>query len=162
MRSAVLTRRPGAIRGFHVPLREVRRVRCLLSTGRPWTTRTQTSTFLPPPTPFGSSVSATFACLQLRSLPQIQISSPYRLSSTHPAVVTRRVRLSRFIPRTNCASLHCSGSSLFMPVDSPGGTGGFLRFRGNNFLRATSCRTMLVVIALEVCEFSLQVSRTPE
>ena len=43
-------------------------------------------TLLPPPIPFGSSVSATFACLHLRSLSQIQIPSPYRLSSTHPAV----------------------------------------------------------------------------
>ena len=52
LRSRCPARRAGAIRGFHVPLREVRRVRCLLSTGRPWTTRTQSSTFLPPPTPF--------------------------------------------------------------------------------------------------------------
>ena len=90
-------------------------------------------TSLPPPVPFGSSVSASFACSHLRSLSQIQIPSPYQLSSTHPAVVARRARLSRFVPRTRCASFHCLGSSLFMPVDSPGGTGGSLRFQGNNF-----------------------------
>ena len=97
----------------------------------PWKRRNQT--FLPPPIPFGSSVSTTYAWLQLRSLLQIQIPSPYQLSSTHPAVVARRARLSRFAPRTNCASFHCQGSSLFMPVDSPGDTGGSFRFRGNNF-----------------------------
>ena len=76
----------------------------------PWKRRNQT--FLPPPIPFGSSVSTTYAWLQLRSLLQIQIPSPYQLSSTHPAVVARRARLSRFVPRTNkCASFHCQGSS---------------------------------------------------
>jgi hypothetical protein len=68
-------------------------------------------TLLPPPIPFGSSASTTSACSQLRSLTQIQMPSPYRLSSTHPVVVTRRVRLSRFEPRTRGASFHCQGSS---------------------------------------------------
>ena len=34
---------------------------------------------------FGSSVIATCACSELRSLSQIQMFSPYRLSGTHPA-----------------------------------------------------------------------------
>ena len=42
-------------------------------------------TLFPPPLPFGSSVKATSACYRLRSLPQIHMCSPYRLSSTHPA-----------------------------------------------------------------------------
>jgi hypothetical protein len=54
------------------------------------------------------------------------LHSPYRLSSPYPD--------SRFPgERSSCdslpapikdASVHCPGSSLFMPVDSPGGTGG--------------------------------------
>src|SRR5205814_50563 len=42
-------------------------------------------TLLPPPIPFGASVRATSACWKSRSLLQVQLFSPYRLSSTHPA-----------------------------------------------------------------------------
>jgi len=41
-------------------------------------------TLFQPPLPFGSSVKATSACSNLRSLSQIQMSSSYRLSSTSP------------------------------------------------------------------------------
>ena len=76
----------GAIRGFHVPLTEVRRVRCLLSTGRRMGHESvQAKTLFPPPYRFGPSVLATSACFQSRSLSQIQMFSPYRLSSTFQA-----------------------------------------------------------------------------
>jgi len=76
----------GAIRGFHVPLAEVRRVRCLLLTGRRLGHETRSlQARLPSPVPFGSSVKAISACWSLRSLAQIQLISPCRLSSTHPA-----------------------------------------------------------------------------
>ena len=81
-------------------------------------------------------------------------------------MVTRRVRLSRFVPRTNCASLHCQGSSLFMPVDSPDGTGGSLRLRGNNFserLRVAllQCNNLFSLCLLAVSFHSRSVRLNP-
>ena len=76
----------GAIRVSHVPLAEVRRVRCLLSTGRHMGHESafgKRCSHLR--CRFGSSVIATCACSELRSLSQIQMFSPYRLSGTHPA-----------------------------------------------------------------------------
>lgn len=44
-------------------------------------------------------------------------------------VITRRVFLSRFIPRIITYALpHCRGCSLFKPLDSPSGIGGSLFF----------------------------------
>lgn len=48
-------------------------------------------------------------------------------------VAARRVCLSRFIPCTLGASLHCQARSLFRALDSPGDTGGSLLLKGNNF-----------------------------
>ena len=76
----------GAIRGFHVPHTEVRRVRCLLSTGRCMGHESEpVSRCSHLHYRFGSSVLAISACFQSRSLSQIQMFSPYRLSSTFPA-----------------------------------------------------------------------------
>ena len=52
--------------------------------GSVWTTRTQALSVLPTSITVWSSVTTTYACRSLRSLSQIQISSPYHLSSTHP------------------------------------------------------------------------------
>src|SRR5579862_1740097 len=82
---------------------------------------------------FWSSVLATSACHHSRSLMQIQMSSPYQLSSTHPvcgyqkgtplAIGTPNLAVLRFI---------VGAASLFMLLDSPGDTGGPLRYRGDN------------------------------
>jgi hypothetical protein len=75
----------GAIRGFHVPLAEVHRVSCLLSTGRCMgheSVGPRRCSHLH--CRFGSSVIAISACSISRSLSQIHICSAYRLSSTSP------------------------------------------------------------------------------
>ena len=76
----------GAIRGFHVPLAELRRVRRLLSTGRcvgHESAKRKRCSHLR--CHFGPSVTATSACFGSRSLSQIHMCSPYQLSSTYPA-----------------------------------------------------------------------------
>ncbi len=62
---------------------------------------------------FGSSVLTTFACSESRSLSQIQISSPYQLSSAYPVVVTRRVRISRLKPLVNFTIRYIVGAALY-------------------------------------------------
>ena len=112
----------GAIRGFHVPLAEVRRVRCLLLIGkrmgheRAWSKRCSHLHYH-----FGSSVVATSACSTLRSLAQVQISSPYRLSSAHPACGCQKGMLLT-IDTPHVAVLRCivrvalDSDSLIHPV----------------------------------------------
>ena len=103
-------------------------VRCLLSTGKPCRLRKRKrKSFHRLPVPFGSSALTTSACSALRSLTQIQISSPYQLSSAYPVVVTRRVRLSRIVPLAYYAiSYIVRAAPLFMPLDSSGSTDGSL------------------------------------
>ena len=112
----------GAIRGFHVPLAEVRRVRCLLLIGRrvgherAWAKRCSRLRYR-----FGPGVLATSACSTLRSLSQIQMFSPYRLSSAHPACGCQKGMLLT-IDTPHVAVLRCivrvalDSDSLIHPV----------------------------------------------
>ena len=73
----------GAIRVFHVPLAKVRRVRCLRSTGRRVGHESEIGKRCSHlRCHFGSSVIATCACFDLRSLLQIQMFSPYQLEGS--------------------------------------------------------------------------------
>ena len=101
---------PGAVRGFHVPLEKYAGLGACYRPGSMWATRTQALRVLPAS---NTSESTTYACCRLRSLSQIQISSPYQPSSTDPVC-----GYQEGTPLTNCAphdqrraSLHCQGSS---------------------------------------------------
>ncbi len=76
--------KPGAMRGFHVPLEKYAGLGACYRPGGIRTTRTQSPGVAPASSTFWSSVSTTSACRSSRSLSQIQIPSPCQLSSTHP------------------------------------------------------------------------------
>jgi len=126
----------GAIQGFHVPHNKVCQVRCLLSTERRIDHESPKDRGLYLPlVPFGASVLTTSACFRLRSLSQIQISSPYQLSSIYPICGYQEgVALTIDIPQLITASLHCQASSLFMALDSFDDTNGSLFKVENNFI----------------------------
>ncbi len=125
----------GTIRGFHVPLEKYAGLGVCYRPGSVWATKTQRIDVLPASDTVWSSVPTTYACSLSRSLSQVQISSPYQLSSTHPVCGYQEgTPLAICTPHNyRRASLHCQGSSLFMPLDSPGGTGGSRHPCGNNF-----------------------------
>ena len=105
---SMLSRRmPGAIRGFHVSLVKYAGLGARYRPGDMWTTATQTLDVAPASNTFWSSASTTCACLYSRSLSQIQIPSPFQLSSTHPVCGYQEgTRL------TSCAPHGQSGTAL--------------------------------------------------
>jgi len=70
-------------RGFHVSLGKYAGLGACYGPGSVWVTRTKQTIVLPVSNTVWSSVSTTSACHYSRPLSQVQISSPYQLSSTH-------------------------------------------------------------------------------
>ncbi len=86
MPCSMLSRRmSGAVRGFHVSLVKYAGLGACYRPGDMWTTATQPRDVAPASNTFWSSASTTCACYYSRSLSQVQIPSPFQLSSTHPA-----------------------------------------------------------------------------
>ena len=71
-----------------------------------------------------------FGLFILTTVAQVHICSPYRLSNPSPGLRLPGGNVSHdwFPACMQHALAHCPGSSLFIPVDSPGGTGGPLPF----------------------------------
>ena len=98
------------------------------------------------PSPFWLERRNLFRSSMVTILTQVQMPSPYPLSSTHPDQISRRKLLSRFTSRATCSSLHCPDRSLFRPVDSCSGMQGHLHLFVITPPKATSCRTITFII----------------
>jgi hypothetical protein len=126
----------------------VRRVRCLLSTGKSrGHGNADNNRFTDFHYHFGSSVLTTSACSHSRSLPQVQISSPYQLSSACPVCgYQESMPLTIHTPR-NIPRLATLSGQLF--IHAPGFIWWHRWFpprRWKQLLNATSCRTLSKVV----------------
>ena len=111
--------REDRVRGSQVPLVESIGLGACFRPGDSGPRCPTTQSDIPPPVPFGSSLSTSLACLNSRPLRRFTCVHHTDYLTPHPDEV------SRTLPACHRhASAHCPGSSLFIPVDSPGGTGG--------------------------------------
>lgn len=130
----------GEIEGFHVPLREYCRVRCLLSTGEYIDHEDPRTNDLPLSLPFGSGVTTIFACFDSRSLRRFTYVHHTSFPSAYPAYgCQKKARLTICLPPCSFASL---SGSLFIQIPR------FIWwYKRSPFckttLEATSCRTDL-------------------
>jgi hypothetical protein len=117
----------GAIQVFHVPLAKVRRVRCLLSTGRYMGHEDVNQDAAPTPVAVWLKREHPLALVIVDDLYR-------RLTCIHPIdylalirpVAARRVRLSRLAPRTLRCFVTLSEPLFIQTPDSPSDTCGFL------------------------------------
>ncbi len=133
---------PGAIRGFHVPLKKYAGLGACYRPRSMWTTRTQSINVLPASDTIWSSVTTTSACYihgLYHRFRYLHLTSYLALTQS---VVTRRVRLSRFAPRTTLSSCFVTLSGQLF-IHAPR----FTRWYGRSptllwgqLLQATSCR----------------------
>ncbi len=134
--------KPGAIRGFHVPLKKYAGLGACYRPGSVWTTRTQAINVLPASNTIWSSVTTTSACYihgLYHRFRYLHLTSYLALTQF---VVTRRVYLSRFAPRTTLSSCFVTLSGQLL-IHAPR----FARWYGRSptslwgqLLQATSCR----------------------
>jgi hypothetical protein len=104
----------GEIEGFHVPLREYCRVRCLLSTGEYIDHEDPRTNDLPLSLPFGSGVTTIFACFDSRSLRRFTYVHHTSFPSAYPAYgCQKKARLTICLPPCSFASL---SGSLFIQI----------------------------------------------